>query len=92
MPSHKETRLLHLNEMEKLDKTLFRLEQGGPGDRRSAGAVRRPRAARNGGRPGLVCCSALFVLLPLLMFFYAASVGQRLSLHKPGCTDPETSS
>ncbi|OXB81499.1 UNVERIFIED_CONTAM: hypothetical protein H355_004405 [Colinus virginianus] len=28
MPSHRETRLLHLNEMEKLDKTLFRLEQG----------------------------------------------------------------
>uniref|UniRef100_A0A8B9DIB7 Glycogen debranching enzyme n=1 Tax=Anser cygnoides TaxID=8845 RepID=A0A8B9DIB7_ANSCY len=28
MPSGKETRLLHLNEMEKLDKTLFRLEQG----------------------------------------------------------------
>uniref|UniRef100_A0A8C2SMT7 Glycogen debranching enzyme n=1 Tax=Coturnix japonica TaxID=93934 RepID=A0A8C2SMT7_COTJA len=28
MVSHKETRLLHLNEMEKLDKTLFRLEQG----------------------------------------------------------------
>jgi len=29
MPSGKETRLLHLGEMEKLDKTLFRLEQGG---------------------------------------------------------------
>ncbi|XP_075567796.1 glycogen debranching enzyme isoform X5 [Pelecanus crispus] len=28
MPSGKETRLLHLSEMEKLDKTLFRLEQG----------------------------------------------------------------
>ncbi|KAI6064220.1 4-alpha-glucanotransferase [Aix galericulata] len=28
MPSGRETRLLHLNEMEKLDKTLFRLEQG----------------------------------------------------------------
>lgn len=31
MPSGKETRLLHLSEMEKLDKTLFRLEQGRPG-------------------------------------------------------------
>ncbi|XP_030351608.1 glycogen debranching enzyme isoform X2 [Strigops habroptila] len=28
MPGGKETRLLHLGEMEKLDKTLFRLEQG----------------------------------------------------------------
>ncbi|KAM4659730.1 glycogen debranching enzyme isoform 4-T5 [Amazona ochrocephala] len=28
MPGGKETRLLHLSEMEKLDKTLFRLEQG----------------------------------------------------------------
>ncbi|KAF4805468.1 hypothetical protein TURU_000863 [Turdus rufiventris] len=28
MPAGKETRLLHLAEMEKLDKTLFRLEQG----------------------------------------------------------------
>lgn len=31
MPSGKETRLLHLGEMEKLDKTLFRLEQGRSG-------------------------------------------------------------
>lgn len=31
MPSGKETRLLHLSEMEKLDKTLFRLEQGRSG-------------------------------------------------------------
>lgn len=74
--------MLHLNEMEKLDKTLFRLEQGGPGFGRSAGAVRRPRAARKGGRPGLVCGRALFALLPLLMFFYAAPVGPRLSLHE----------
>uniref|UniRef100_A0A8B9FBV7 Uncharacterized protein n=1 Tax=Amazona collaria TaxID=241587 RepID=A0A8B9FBV7_9PSIT len=31
MPGGKETRLLHLSEMEKLDKTLFRLEQGRSG-------------------------------------------------------------
>lgn len=31
MPGGKETRLLHLGEMEKLDKTLFRLEQGRSG-------------------------------------------------------------
>uniref|UniRef100_A0A8C5XA82 Uncharacterized protein n=1 Tax=Malurus cyaneus samueli TaxID=2593467 RepID=A0A8C5XA82_9PASS len=34
MPGGKETRLLHLGEMEKLDKTLFRLEQGRSGCRR----------------------------------------------------------
>lgn len=40
MPAGKETRLLHLAEMEKLDKTLFRLEQGRSGGR---GRVRRKR-------------------------------------------------
>lgn len=39
MPGGKETRLLHLSEMEKLDKTLFRLEQGGSGSGAAASSA-----------------------------------------------------
>lgn len=51
MPSGKETRLLHLGEMEKLDKTLFRLEQGGSGAAAfsaSCSSARNPRGRLRG--------------------------------------------